>query len=716
MIILLLFISIHSINIHASHFNGGTITWAPIDPYANSSSVVITITQSYSWTYPTVSCTTNVPVSSGKTNANLTCIANCSTDGGYSSAPIEILTDCTSYSSTLGTVSSERSVNITLNTGAYFYIAYTGSAWRNLYATSTSGLDWSIVSLIDLRLRSDGIINTPPVADVLSPQYVIVNTTTLIDIPTSDINTGDDVRCRWAVDKSNESINECSNICYPGGLPNDTTLSNCTISFTGLVANKCYPIALQVEDFINETSTEPMSSVPVQILICVEPTPSCTILPTIVSMTDCLEVQVGVTTNFTLYVTNLCNSSATITEVIISKKISGMTAGNVKNSTTNTLSYIQLTWTPQSSQIGTQVMCAYAYNSLLVRSTQYCVTFTVTTSSPSCPTTTIAAVSTTIVTTTNKNNNGTNIALIVGLSLLGLSLALCCCCCWLYHFFWGAAGRRRRGGKQPEERIRQQKYSQMLPSFITRTLLFKKLNNNYLFRQLSNNQDSTGSLRLSAPTSFLSTSKNQVSFATSENDRNYNIDQSFVNESIRQNASYHHNTSVTKVPRNKVSAISNTTQLNDNQTKDKRNTINTTISTIGNIAIEDANASKSYNEPIHVVKLNGDETSSIRKSQIIKVNSSAAESRRRSRSINVRIGSQPITGTHSSKTSSVTVARVRSFSHNNKSRKSNGMTMFPDDDGKHTNKKKNATSVAHRKSKTRSHKSKHRKINVHVMN
>ncbi|CAF5141269.1 unnamed protein product, partial [Rotaria sp. Silwood1] len=152
-----------------------------------------------------------------------------------------------------------------------------------LYATSTSGLDWSIVSLIDLRLRSDGIINTPPVADVLSPQYVIVNTTTLIDIPTSDINTGDDVRCRWAVDKSNESINECSNICYPGGLPNDTTLSNCTISFTGLVANKCYPIALQVEDFINETSTEPMSSVPVQILICVEPTPSCTILPTIVS-------------------------------------------------------------------------------------------------------------------------------------------------------------------------------------------------------------------------------------------------------------------------------------------------------------------------------------------------------------------------------------------------------------------------------------------------
>ncbi|CAF2618730.1 unnamed protein product [Rotaria sp. Silwood2] len=324
------------------------------------------------------------------------CVANCSTDGGYSTAPISILTDCTSYSSTLGMMSSERSANITLNAGAYFYVAYKGSAWRNLYATFTSGLDWSIVSLIDLRLRSDGIINTPPVANVLSPQYTIVNTTTLIDISVSDINTDDDVV-----------------------LPNDTTLSNCTISFTGLIPNTWYPIALQVEDFINETSTEPMSSVPVQFLIYVQATPSCTILPVFVSLSDCLEVQVGVTNNFTLYVMNLCNFSATITEAIMTKKISGVTTSNVKNSTTNTLSYIQLSWTPQSSQIGTQEMCAYAYNSLLVRSTQYCVTFTVTTSSTNCPTTTVAGVSMTTVTT---NSNGMNIPLIVGLFFLTFSL------------------------------------------------------------------------------------------------------------------------------------------------------------------------------------------------------------------------------------------------------------------------------------------------------
>ncbi len=56
----------------------------------------------------------------------------------------------------------------------------------------------AIVSLIDLRRRPDGLINTPPVAQIASPQYVIVNTTTVIKIPVSDVNTGDDLRCRWA--------------------------------------------------------------------------------------------------------------------------------------------------------------------------------------------------------------------------------------------------------------------------------------------------------------------------------------------------------------------------------------------------------------------------------------------------------------------------------------------------------------------------------------
>ncbi len=178
-----------------SHFNGGMITWVPLYPSSNSSTVIITITQSYSWVYPTVPCTTSIPTTGASTD--LTCVGNCSTAYGFTNTSISILTDCTSFSASLGLVFSARSVNITLNESTYFWIGYRGSAWRSLANVNGTG-SWSIVSLIDLRRRPDGLINTPPTAPITSPQFVVVNTTTAIKIPVSDVNTGDDLRCRWS--------------------------------------------------------------------------------------------------------------------------------------------------------------------------------------------------------------------------------------------------------------------------------------------------------------------------------------------------------------------------------------------------------------------------------------------------------------------------------------------------------------------------------------
>ncbi len=342
------------------HFNGGTINWVPIDPYVNSSTVPITITQTYSWTYPYITCATNVPISTAgrsSQNSNLTCVVDCSTDGGYSTHPIDILTDCTSASSSLSMMSSTRSNNITLNASAHFYLAFVGSAWVGLDTPAQTGLQWSIVTFIDLRMRPDGFINTPPVASVVSPQYAIVNRTVQINIPVSDANAGDDVRCRWSTytpgyrrrkrsDKEEDisqtkdeeivhrrkrqycsfgcyygctcsdsgcsgtncgsgtctiyfygctatvatpttttattttiatittavstttiatttietqgtlqstssyphqqALDECGGICYPGTVPNGTSISNCTISFTGLTAGVWYAVAIQV--------------------------------------------------------------------------------------------------------------------------------------------------------------------------------------------------------------------------------------------------------------------------------------------------------------------------------------------------------------------------------------------------------------------------------------------------------------------------------------
>ena len=314
--------------------------------------------QSYSWTYPNIICSIDVPITTpGRATqaSNLTCVVDCTTDGGYSTKPIATLTDCTSLSSSLGMMNSERSVNITLAAGAHFYVAYVGSAWVALSNPAVSGRQWSIVCSIDLRQRPDGFINTPPVSNVISPQYAIVNRTTQIRIPVSDANSGDTVRCRWSVytpgygkrkrsDEVNlhsyrytqqaleksfyhdeiirnrnkrtlrscsqavcrkscsedcpcncsgclgtdctntsctksmctnslttkitspttsetpgtipstisypirQAIDECGGICYPGSLPNGTSLSNCTLSFRGLVPNTWYAAAIQVND------------------------------------------------------------------------------------------------------------------------------------------------------------------------------------------------------------------------------------------------------------------------------------------------------------------------------------------------------------------------------------------------------------------------------------------------------------------------------------
>jgi len=193
-ILLFNFISI----VQTKHFNGGTINWAAIDPYTNDSLINITITQSYSWTYPTVKCLSPVPGASGYGNSKLICVVDCDTNGGYNSTPITIATDCISVNAALKMLSSERTNTITLAKDAHFYLANVGSAWIALNSPAKSGLEWSIVTFIDLRKRPDGFINTPPVARVVSPQYVFVNTTMTIKIPVSDANAGDDIRCRWS--------------------------------------------------------------------------------------------------------------------------------------------------------------------------------------------------------------------------------------------------------------------------------------------------------------------------------------------------------------------------------------------------------------------------------------------------------------------------------------------------------------------------------------
>ena len=125
-----------------------------------------------------------------------------------------------------------------------------------------------------------------------------------------------------------------------------------------------YPIlSLQIEDFINETSITPMSSIPVQFLIYVTPVPVCSQSPVIIFLISCAEITVGTLTNFNISVLNLCNPAVVnIADVIATDNSIGIQMGNLTSSPLNaSISYKSLTWTPQISQIGSQQLCMIAY-------------------------------------------------------------------------------------------------------------------------------------------------------------------------------------------------------------------------------------------------------------------------------------------------------------------------------------------------------------------
>jgi hypothetical protein len=157
-------------------------------------------------------------------------------------------------------MTSDSFNNVTLSSGAYFYLVYTGDAWRGLNNPPQTGLYWSIVTFIDLQMRSDGFINTPPIANIISPQYVIVNKITQIPIAVSDVNPGDDVRCRWSTNSTVPPFSECAGVCYPGSLPSGTNISNCTVTFEGPTAGIWYAAAIQVRNDVIPLKTTSLST------------------------------------------------------------------------------------------------------------------------------------------------------------------------------------------------------------------------------------------------------------------------------------------------------------------------------------------------------------------------------------------------------------------------------------------------------------------------
>jgi hypothetical protein len=234
------------------------------------------------------------------------------------------------------------------------------AGYYRLLALSAGGTDssahWNITATIDIRPRTDnGLINTPPIANVISPYGIPYNITTQIIIPTMDVD-GDDVRCRW----SNSTL-ECGDVCFPQAIPVTTTLSsNCILTITGNTMIGWYCASIQVEDFLNtSTSLQPMSSTPLQFLIYVYTPKNCS-TPILTSPSTCVGVQVGIPSTLSYTVINSCGASSNISDIAI-QSFTGIVQGPLVSITPNKTIYaMNITYTPLASQVGLQILCAAA--------------------------------------------------------------------------------------------------------------------------------------------------------------------------------------------------------------------------------------------------------------------------------------------------------------------------------------------------------------------
>ena len=180
--------------VDSTHFYGGTVTWKPMNNTATGSTIEIMFTQSYQWrlSFNGAGCNQNTIVNKSpmipNSNAKLKCTT--SSCGGYKELSINEY--CTDFSTLVDSSSGQISIVQNITAASKFCVAYRDYAWIKLYSTScgsgrrkrsshrrrsttTPGAGcyntdayWSVGTCIDLTVRAEGFINTPPVATIIS--------------------------------------------------------------------------------------------------------------------------------------------------------------------------------------------------------------------------------------------------------------------------------------------------------------------------------------------------------------------------------------------------------------------------------------------------------------------------------------------------------------------------------------------------------------------
>ncbi|CAF1108271.1 unnamed protein product [Adineta steineri] len=379
-----------------SHFRGGIISWRPLNNTLTGSTTQILLHQRYFWfrmyaNFYGYLCSELDVVSGTLINiipaATLMCLKNC-TSSTYPSSGVTvnmITSDCDA-NPIIESWGGELYTTLTLPMTTSITIGYSSSAWLTTLYIGASG-SWSIVNRMNLAPRPDGYINSSPVTTtlpvVMYPRGVpVVHVVQMADNDATDV-----LQCRWSNNQTTTNYNqvsECGDVCKAMPNPTGLTGSNCTLTFTLPVVNKYYACALQIEDYYDASSPNPMSSVPIQFLFYAYNIASgaCVTAPSIIGVRPnraCIGVPVGVQLNETVEIQTYCPGQ-TIIDLVTSSPY-GMQHSAISNPSTG-LWIMTLTWTPVSNQLGPQGFCAGAIDNSSLQSAPWCITYLVGYDSP----------------------------------------------------------------------------------------------------------------------------------------------------------------------------------------------------------------------------------------------------------------------------------------------------------------------------------------------
>lgn len=231
---------------------------------------------------------------------------------------------------------------------------------------------WYVATTFSLAYRSDiGQINSSPRA-ITSPVIRLQSgCTTTIAIAVNDPD-GDVVRCRWG-----RSSSECGGVCneFPEASLNS---QSCTITATVYSSRAVFRVAaLMLEDFATTSSVTPFSSVALQFLVYVVPfSGSCGQQPEFIDPTlpqdSCEVIASGQT--FATQITAFSGGSNYFITEIITVSPRGTVKSNVQHIAGTYNYYVNIQWTPDSSQQRqTHQFCYAAVNSAGLSSEQICI-------------------------------------------------------------------------------------------------------------------------------------------------------------------------------------------------------------------------------------------------------------------------------------------------------------------------------------------------------